>query len=64
MPGTAHRRKRTDIDTSNKEYGKLLQANLKLQKEMEAEKNRADKYYNLFLQVSSYCACQKKAVGK
>jgi hypothetical protein len=46
------------------EFSKLLSANTKLQNELEQAKNTADKNYNLFLQVSSYCACQKKAAGK
>lgn len=57
--------------TKTKEKNGLLEANIKLQKELEDAKRLIDNLNNqlkikerLFLEVSSYCACQKKASGK
>jgi hypothetical protein len=67
----ANYKRELNVSYYKKEIKKLIDANMKLQQESETANNRADKNYGLykeyerkFLEVSSYCACQKKAVGK
>jgi hypothetical protein len=53
-----------DLMNVFKENEALISTNSKLNDELIEAKKQAAKFENLFLQVSSYCACQKKAVGK